>query len=425
MIRKRTCRISGAVELVQSDRSTLIRRGFRWASDCLRLANTANACVKLSKVCTFMSSLRLPWNIPAGKYSLLATIFGAGFLLAGCAQEPSQERTSGVWRKDNTNEYFSQKRYGSASPRVVGNGRRVPRGGGRYLVGKPYKIAGKRYFPRQYSAGHTQVGRASWYGDAFHGRKTANGEIYDMSSISAAHPTMPLPSYARVTNQKNGRSIVVRVNDRGPFHGGRVMDLSKRVADLLDFRRAGTATIKVEYIKPAGLAGSDDRQLLASLRTDGSPAQMDGSPTFGRTMIAERNREPERQPQRAPVPAPAAVVASGRNEPAASPVIETTTAGRTTLARNGGAGAPDATVPEGENVSLPATSPLPVARPFDLATIPGAATPIAATAAGTNVARVTFFAPFSPHASQARRLRKRAPFAGLDLTGLKPLRRAD
>ena len=80
---------------------------------------------------------------------------------------------------------------------------------------------------------------ASWYGAAFHGRRTANGEVYDMASLTAAHPTMPLPSYARVTNLGNGYSIIVRVNDRGPYHAGRVMDVSSRVADVLDMKAHG------------------------------------------------------------------------------------------------------------------------------------------------------------------------------------------
>ena len=117
---------------------------------------------------------------------------------------------------------------------------------------------------------------ASWYGDAFHGRRTANGEVYDMRSLTAAHPTMPLPSYARVTNLGNGYSMIVRVNDRGPYHAGRIMDVSSRVADMLDFKGAGTAKVKVEYVGPAPLAGTDDSTLVASLRTDGTPATLDG-----------------------------------------------------------------------------------------------------------------------------------------------------
>ncbi len=87
------------------------------------------------------------------------------------------------------------------------------------MIGKTYTVAGKRYTPYDKPVGYTAVGTASWYGEAFHGRRTANGEVYDRHGISAAHPTMPLPAYARVTNMLNNRSIIVRVNDRGPYHG--------------------------------------------------------------------------------------------------------------------------------------------------------------------------------------------------------------
>ncbi|WP_331301438.1 septal ring lytic transglycosylase RlpA family protein [Methylobacterium oryzae] len=101
---------------------------------------------------------------------------------------------------------------------------------------------------------------------------TANGEVFDRHSIAAAHPTLPLPSYARVTNLDNGYSMLVRVNDRGPYHAGRVMDVSEEAADALGFHRKGTARVRVEYVGKASVAGSDDRKLLASLRTDGRPA---------------------------------------------------------------------------------------------------------------------------------------------------------
>ena len=97
---------------------------------------------------------------------------------------------------------------------------------------------GDRYYPAE-NPSYTAIGMASWYGAAFHGRRTANGEVYDMASLSAAHPTMPLPSYARVTNLGNGYSVIVRVNDRGPYHAGRVMDVSSRVADVLDMKAHG------------------------------------------------------------------------------------------------------------------------------------------------------------------------------------------
>ncbi len=125
-------------------------------------------------------------------------------------------------------------RYGVASSaRVVPLGERAPKGGGVYRVGKPYTVAGRTYAP-QADNHYDKTGMASWYGDEFHGRYTANGEIFDENSISAASPTLPLPSYARVTNLANHRSIVVRVNDRGPYVADRVMDVS--VQDRQDAR---------------------------------------------------------------------------------------------------------------------------------------------------------------------------------------------
>ena len=114
-------------------------------------------------------------------------------------------------------------------------------------------------------------GMASWYGDDFHGRLTANGEVFDMTSLTAAHPTLPIPSYARVTNLRNGKSLIVRVNDRGPYHGNRLIDVSNKAAELLEFKGNGVATVRVEYVGRAPLEGSDDRQLVATLRT-GVPA---------------------------------------------------------------------------------------------------------------------------------------------------------
>jgi rare lipoprotein A len=157
-------------------------------------------------------------------------------------------------------------KYGvSSSARVVADGQPVPKGGGVYRVGKPYLVGGREYVPQE-DVNYSAVGLASWYGDDFHGRYTANGEIFDMNSISAAHPTMPLPSYARVTNLANHRSIVVRVNDRGPYVGNRVIDLSVKTAKILGFYGEGVAKVKVEYVGRAPLQGSDDRKLAATLR---------------------------------------------------------------------------------------------------------------------------------------------------------------
>jgi rare lipoprotein A len=127
-------------------------------------------------------------------------------------------------------------------------------------------VAGKAQSPEGYSA----EGLASWYGPQFHGRSTANGEIFDKASISAAHPSLPLPSYARVTNVNNGKSIVVRVNDRGPFHGNRALDVSERVAEILEFKHKGMARVRIDYVGPASLAGSDEGRLLATYRENGS-----------------------------------------------------------------------------------------------------------------------------------------------------------
>ena len=127
-------------------------------------------------------------------------------------------------------------KYGvSSSPRVVAFGEPVPKGGGTYRVGKPYTVAGRVYVPEE-NPHYRAEGLASWYGDDFHGRLTANGEVFDMASLSAAHPTLPLPCYARVTNLSNGRSLIVRVNDRGPYHGNRLIDVSNKAAELLEFQ---------------------------------------------------------------------------------------------------------------------------------------------------------------------------------------------
>lgn len=192
-----------------------------------------------------------------GRLARLAAVAAGGLLLANCSGGLSG-------RVD--------PRYGvSASARVVEPGEPVPKGGGVYRVGKPYVVAGQVYVPEadpHYSA----VGLASWYGDDFHGRYTANGEIFDESAISAAHPTLPLPSYVRVTNLANHKSIIVRVNDRGPYAKGRLIDLSVKTAKLLGFYGHGVAKVRVDYVGMAPLAGSDDRKLMATLR-EGAPAE--------------------------------------------------------------------------------------------------------------------------------------------------------
>ena len=208
-----------------------------------------------------------------------ARLFGSASLvvlgalaLAGCAQSPRD----GVLK-----EKIAQRK-------VIPDGQPIPPGGGRYQVGKPYQVGDKVYVPRE-EPSYDRSGLASWYGGEYHhGTLTANGEIYDRGTISAAHPTLPLPSYARVTNLQNGRSIMVRVNDRGPYAGDRIIDLSERTADMLGFKSKGVGPVRVQYVGPAGLAGSDQRVLAASLKAPGEGA----SPMQDRMMIASADRNP-------------------------------------------------------------------------------------------------------------------------------------
>jgi rare lipoprotein A len=130
-------------------------------------------------------------------------------------------------------------------------------------IGKPYQILGSWYEPKD-DPNYDQTGMASWYGAAFHGRMTANGEIFDSAAISAAHPTLPLPSYVRVTNLENDRSIVVRVNDRGPFRHKRLIDVSEHTAQLLGFHHEGMTKVRVQYVSRAPLEREPEAVLMAS-----------------------------------------------------------------------------------------------------------------------------------------------------------------
>jgi rare lipoprotein A len=130
----------------------------------------------------------------------------------------------------------------------------VPPRAGVYRIGVPYQIDNVWYYPQEQPT-YDETGIASWYGPSFYGRPTANGEIYDGDKLTAAHKTLPMPVNVRVTNLDNGRSIIVRVNDRGPFARGRIIDLSRRAAELLDMTRAGTAKVRVQYLSRADLGG--------------------------------------------------------------------------------------------------------------------------------------------------------------------------
>lgn len=129
----------------------------------------------------------------------------------------------------------------------------TPRTQGTFKVGNPYEIFGKQYFPKE-SYTLVETGIASWYGPQFHGKQTANGEIFDMYELTAAHRTLQMPSLVKVTNLDNGLSLIVRVNDRGPYKRGRIIDLSKRSAELLGFKNQGTAKVRVEVLAPESRA---------------------------------------------------------------------------------------------------------------------------------------------------------------------------
>lgn len=169
----------------------------------------------------------------------LRTVFGLGLLVAmslalgACAQT----QLAG----------FALKQAARTPAPVVQGGAPASPPGGTYKVGDPYFINGVRYTPKE-DPNYVATGIASWYGHPFHGQRTANGDVYDMSAMTAAHQTLPMPSWVRVTNLENGRSVILTVNDRGPFVQGRIIDVSNRAAQLLGFAEKGTALTRVEAV---------------------------------------------------------------------------------------------------------------------------------------------------------------------------------
>lgn len=198
--------------------------------------------------------------------------------VAACSQTPTSSS-----RHSNIDPVWGVER----AKKKVADGQPVPPGGGRFQVGKPYMVGGRMYFPRE-EPNYDKSGFASWYGGDDHGRETANGEVYDKGTLSAAHPTLPIPSYARVTNLENGRSVMVRINDRGPYVGNRLVDVSERAAQLLGFQSKGLSRVRLQYIGPAPVEGSDQRMLVASLRGPGAQASI----AQDRALIAQRDRAP-------------------------------------------------------------------------------------------------------------------------------------
>jgi rare lipoprotein A len=157
----------------------------------------------------------------------------------------------------------------------------IPKAEPRSKKGNPpfYTVLGKRYFVLKTSEGYSERGVASWYGPGFHAAATSNGERYDMYAMTAAHKTLPLPAYVQVTNLRNGRSVVVRVNDRGPFKDGRIIDLSYSAAHKLDMLRAGTTFVEVKALTP-GLDAASESSARALSKSSGWTYSAVGVPTI-------------------------------------------------------------------------------------------------------------------------------------------------
>lgn len=202
---------------------------------------------------------------------------------------------------------------------------------GRYKVGAPYQIKSVWYYPAE-DYEYTETGIASWYGPNFHGKKTANGEIYNQNDLTAAHRTLPLPSAVRVTNLENGRSLVLRINDRGPFAHGRIIDVSRRGAQLLGFERNGTAKVRVDILpdesrqlKVAAINGSEQQlQVAASPREAvfSRPLPASGA-TAGSSPTQTARQTPVQTTPLEPAPAPRSRVPVLSNEVEVLPVSPT------------------------------------------------------------------------------------------------------
>lgn len=239
------------------------------------------------------------WLALAAPMGLAISVAALLTACSGTTDGPSSARIS--------RPAFTEGEYGvSTSPRLTSSRGPTRKGGGSFKLGSPYKVAGRWYVPRE-DPNYDRSGIGSWYGDDFHGRKTANGEIFDMHALTAAHPTLPLPSYAYVTNLQNGRTILVRVNDRGPYVNDRIIDLSHASAKALGYIGQGRARVRVRYAGRAPLNGDDrrERTFLAGQRWNGGSGS------------AVALAEPPRTRLLAPRPAPAPTGGDGGWSPAA------------------------------------------------------------------------------------------------------------
>jgi rare lipoprotein A len=233
-------------------------------------------------------------------FSVSAALILAGVALAGCSSHKTHSAKLDPFA-------------GVGSPYYKGKGP-IPFGGGRYQLGSPYQVAGRWFKPHE-QPGYDKTGLSSWYGEAFHRRMTSNGEWFDMATLTAAHATLPLPSYAKVTNLENGKMIIVRINDRGPFVDTRVLDVSKRVAEILGYKQQGTAKVRVQYIGPAPLndkgshlmamnrelkRGTPIRQMIAAADGNADQNYQVAEVAPPRVQRVKYNTEPVQQFEQAP-----------------------------------------------------------------------------------------------------------------------------
>lgn len=202
---------------------------------------------------------------PSGYKLLLAGLIAAMLALAGCSTTPYVDGTAATQPQPAPGKSAVVQKRGGAYYKDDGPGDNPPANLDdipdaqpraeplHRFANRPYNVFGEDYVPAKAVMPFRQLGRASWYGKRFHGKPTSSGEPYDMYGMTAAHPTLPIPSYARVTHRASGRSVVVRINDRGPFHKGRIMDLSYAAAHRLGYVNVGSAEVEVEAIVPDGV----------------------------------------------------------------------------------------------------------------------------------------------------------------------------
>ena len=236
----------------------------------------------------------------------IGLVIGAALAAGACSRSSSGPGPT----SDNR---INPKTGTSASPRLFTEGQTIPKGGGTYKIGAPYKIGTRWYVPAE-DPHYDRTGLASWYGADFHGRKTANGEVFDMNALTAAHPTLPIPSYAYVTNLSNNRTILVRINDRGPYAHDRVLDLSRRAARELGSEGAGVTQVRVKYAGRAPLGGNDahEQKFLASLQGRGAPAFAAGPPMASGLAGTPSSVVVRSQPERAYDPPPTTQAAASQ-----------------------------------------------------------------------------------------------------------------